>query len=818
MRVDISVVVLNYNGKQFIDACLRSLAEQTYDADRFEVVFVDNGSSDDSVAHVKTNWPKARVLQLTSNLGFAGGINAGVKFSKGVYVALINNDARAHPDWLKQGIAGFQKSQDVAMVGSKILTLDGKTIDYAGGALSFYGHGFKVGVNEPDEGQYDRPGETLFASGCALFIPRDLFLEVGGFDEDYFAFFEDVDLGWRLWLMGHRVLYEPSSVVYHRHHGTADALGQERERFLLERNALMTILKNYQNRTLDTALAPAMMLAIERALTYSSVERQNYDLASPEMAPVQDPQNVSPMTISHLLGISEVSRQMPKIMQKRAFVQERRKRADSEIMALFQESLRPNIADPQFGETFAQLISQTGVDKVFRGRTRVLVITGDTVSSKMAGPAIRAWEMATELSRKHEVRLLVVKAADITPKTFTLDVLNDATLPDHLDWADVVIFQGFIMHHRPVVGESGKILVADLYDPFHLENLEMFREDDAGKRNNIFESDLEVITAQLRNCDFFICASEKQRDFWLGQLAGSGRLNPHVYDRDPTLRSLIDVVPFGLPSESPIHGKNVLKGVIPGIGENDKVVLWGGGIYNWFDPLTLIKAVGRVAQDHPEIKLFFMGLAHPNPDVPEMRMATQARNLAEELDLVGSHVFFNEGWVPYQERSNYLLEADIGVSCHLEHIETTYSYRTRVLDYFWAELPVIVTRGDALSQLVEERKLGLTVSPGSVQGFTEALTRMLEEEELAREFKLNVGKLRPELTWGQILRPLDGFCSNPQRAADLLGIDRTGVRISSRRRLIGRMNAAWEEGGPLLVLRRAAGYLNRHLINRHRLG
>ena len=94
---------------------------------------------------------------------------------------------------------------------------------------------------------------------------------------------------------------------------------------------------------------------------------------------------------------------------------------------------------------------------------------------------------------------------------------------------------------------------------------------------------------------------------------------------------------------------------------------------------------------------------------------------------------------------------------------------------------------------------------------------MLEEEELAREFKLNVGKLRPELTWGQILRPLDGFCSNPQRAADLLGLDRTGVRISARRRLMARMSVAWEEGGPMLVVTRAAGYLNRHLINRKRL-
>jgi GT2 family glycosyltransferase/glycosyltransferase involved in cell wall biosynthesis len=816
MPLDVSVIVANYNGKHFLDDCIQSLVEQNYAADRVEILLVDNGSTDDSVAHVKLHWPKTRVLRLESNLGFAGGINAGVRHSKGEYVALINNDARAHPDWLTHGLAGFQKGMDVAMVGSKILTLDGKTIDYAGGALSFYGHGFKVGVNEPDDGQYDRFGETLFASGCALFMPRDLYLDVGGFDDDYFAFFEDVDLGWRLWLMGYRVMYEPTSVVYHRHHGTAEGLGQERERYLLERNALVTMLKNYEEKTLEKALAPAVMLALERGLTYSSVERQNYDLASPNLQDLANPEPVTAMTMSHLLAISEVSRQMPRIKAKREFVQSKRKRRDKEILALFGEPLTPNIQDPGFSLTFFDLVTQVGLDKVFKGRTKVLVLTGDTVSSKMAGPAIRAWEMSAELARKHEVRMLVLKMADLRPKTFTLDLLSDATLPDHLEWADVVVFQGFIMHACPAIAECGKVLVADLYDPFHLENLEMFREDDSGKRRNIFESDLAVINDQLRSCDFFICASEKQRDFWLGQLAGAGRLNPHVYDRDPTLRSLIDVVPFGVSSEPPLHSRKVLKGVVPGIGPDDKVILWGGGIYNWFDPLTLIKAVQRVAIDHPEVKLFFMGLAHPNPDVPEMRMAVQARNLVGELGLEGTHVFFNEGWVAYEERASYLLESDVGVSCHLEHIETTYSYRTRVLDYFWAELPVIVTRGDALSSLVEERGLGLTVGPGDVEGFTAALIRMLEDDELARECRLNVGKLRPELAWGQIIKPLDSFCSNPQHAPDNLEVGRTGQRMSTRRRLMRRMASAWAEGGLFLVISRAAGYFTRHLLKRGR--
>ncbi len=436
------------------------------------------------------------------------------------------------------------------------------------------------------------------------------------------------------------------------------------------------------------------------------------------------------------------------------------------------------------------------------------MITGDTVSTKMAGPAIRAWELASELSRYHDVRLLAAKGSDLNPEQFLLNELSAAALPDHLNWADVVVLQGFVARDHPAIWESRAVLVADLYDPFHLENLEMLRDHAAVKRNDVFSSDLEVLSAQLCNCDFFVCASEKQRDFWLGQLAAARRLNPLNYDRDPTLRKLIDLLPFGISSRPPVHTKQVLKGVVPGIQQHDKVLLWGGGIYNWLDPLTLIKAVGELAQAHPEVKLFFMGVSNPNPEVPEMRMVSQARDLAADLRLTGRHVFFNEGWVPYEERANYLLEADIGVSCHLDQIETAYSYRTRVLDYLWAKLPVIVTRGDSLSQLVVDRRLGLTVDAADVRGCKEAISCMLENDALVRELKVNAGNLHSELIWSEAVKPLGRFCSKPQPAADLRN-GRAKVRPGRVRRLGSRVGGAWTEGGLLLVGRRAAGFIRR---------
>src|SRR5205814_489039 len=120
-----------------------------------------------------------------------------------------------------------------------------------------------------------------------------------------------------------------------------------------------------------------------------------------------------------------------------------------------------------------------------------------------------------------------------------------------------------------------------------------------------------------------------QRDLWLGFLAALGRIDEHQYARDPTLRSLVDVVPFGMPTEPPLSAGPVLKGVVEGIGRDDRVLLWGGGIWDWLDPLTVIRAVAALPRD--DVRLFFLGTRHPHPGMREMPVARRARELADEL-------------------------------------------------------------------------------------------------------------------------------------------------------------------------------------------
>jgi glycosyltransferase involved in cell wall biosynthesis len=453
-------------------------------------------------------------------------------------------------------------------------------------------------------------------------------------------------------------------------------------------------------------------------------------------------------------------------------------------------------------------------------RRRIAVATCDAITPKMAGPAIRAWQMAEALSAEHDVQLVTTTVASVSHPGFPVRAVDDGGLAEVERWCDVMVFQGWLLSRRPFLLSSSKVLVADVYDPMHLEQLEQARDEGALERRAAVRRATEVLNEQLMRGDFFLCASPKQRDFWLGHLAAVGRVNPRTYDDDPTLASLIDVVPFGVPEAPPAHTRRAVKGVVPGIGADDKVVLWGGGIYNWFDPLTLIRAVDRLRRRQPRVRLLFMGIRHPNPGIPTMGMAVAARTLSDRLGITGTHVFFNEGWVPYDDRQNYLLEADIGVSSHLDHVETALSSRTRILDYLWASLPVVTTEGDVLSDLVAARGAGLTVPPGDVDALDDALFRLLDDDVFAKTCREGAAGLVDELAWSRVLEPLLRFCRRPRRAPDLLDPDTT-ARLRRElgpppeqarwRRELGITVGHLREGGPALVATKALSRIRRHL-------
>jgi glycosyltransferase involved in cell wall biosynthesis len=276
-------------------------------------------------------------------------------------------------------------------------------------------------------------------------------------------------------------------------------------------------------------------------------------------------------------------------------------------------------------------------------------------------------------------------------------------------WADVIVFQGHALELFSTLQASKKRLIIDVYDPMHFEQLEQSRHEGKKEWTALVAGAADAMERQFQRGDYFLCATERQRHLYLGQLMTLGRITPDTYENDPNLENLMGIVPFGLPAEPPQKTAPAMRGVVPGIGQEDKIILWSGGLYNWFDPFTLIHAVSELSRAHSDVKLYFQGTKHPHPGVPEMAIVDEARALAQSLGILDHHVFFNDSWVPYHERSNFLLEADCGVSTHRDHVETTFSFRTRVLDYLWAELPMVVTRGDYFGDLVDAK--GLIGSP-----------------------------------------------------------------------------------------------------------
>jgi GT2 family glycosyltransferase/glycosyltransferase involved in cell wall biosynthesis len=810
----VSVVVVNYRRHDDTVECVRAFEAVDWPASRLELIVVDNGSEGGSADRLEAALPGVRVVESPVNVGFAGGCNLGARSATGEYLALINNDARPGADWVAPAVAAFEERQATAAVASKVLDWEGRTVDYVDGGLTWFGMGYKREVGQPDTGHFDEPRDVLFATGSAMFVRTDVWQLVGGFDERYFMFYEDVDLGWRLNLLGHRVRYVPGSVAYHRHHASMRSYGSWHEHFLLERNALFTLYKNYEEESLRRALPAALALSVCRGVARGGDDPHALDLARGVAEPDRAVAEVSQETIVPTFAIHDLAAHLPGLDADRRALQSARRRTDAELLPLFRDALEPAFGGAAFLSLYRSIVDAFGIDAAFGTRRRIAVATEEPLTRAMAGPAIRAWAMAEALSLEHEVELVTLRECTLSHPRVRCRSVTQEELRSVERWCDVLVFGGLLMWACPWLVMSHKVLVIDVYDPFHLAQLEQAR--DAGDEARIAAVDecTTALNAQLARGDLLLCASPRQRDFWLGQMAALGRVNPDTYDEDPTLSTLLTIVPFGLPERPPEHTRPAARGVIPGIDADDELILWGGGIYNWLDPLTAVRAVDRLRRRRPRVRLLFMGLHHPNPAVPRMGMAAATEELAASLELTGTHVFFNPEWVPYDDRQSYLVEADVALSAHHRHLETAFSFRTRVLDYLWASLPVVLSEGDALADLVGRHGAGLVVPVEDVEALEDALFRLLDDPDLAARCRRGAAQLATELRWQVTLEPLLRFCRSPRRAPDLVGPPPAPWAVATRRLRdrVGSARALLRDEGALALADRAYSKVARRLL------
>jgi len=236
----ISVVVVNWNRRDLLRACLASLARQ--EGVRFETIVIDNGSSDGSPDLAEREFG-ARVIRNAQNRGFCAANNQGFAAARGEFIALLNNDAEAEPGWLAALLRACGRAPDIGMAASKVLVWeDPRRIDKAGHLIFPDGQNRGRGSGALDEGQYDREEEVLWPDGCAALYRREMIERIGGFDEDFFAYGDDAELGLRARIAGWRCLYTPEAVVRH-HRGSTLGKDSARRLVLIERNRVLLALK-----------------------------------------------------------------------------------------------------------------------------------------------------------------------------------------------------------------------------------------------------------------------------------------------------------------------------------------------------------------------------------------------------------------------------------------------------------------------------------------------------------------------------------------------------------------------------------------------
>ena len=396
--------------------------------------------------------------------------------------------------------------------------------------------------------------------------------------------------------------------------------------------------------------------------------------------------------------------------------------------------------------------------------TRVLFVCGEPVGTRMSGPGIRALELARVVAEAGcEVTIAAPQADE--PRDAGVELI-DAGPTDYERLAaaakaqDVVVAERLPPHLLNTLAGMKTRYVADLYNPIVIETTERNRARTLGSQRRRAGIVTAHTIANLACADFILCASERQRDHWLGMLAGHNLIEIDLYEGDRGLRDLIDVVPSGLPEEPPNGAEPVLR-KRPEIGPDDRILVWGGGIWPWLDALTPIRTIERLADHEPAIHLHFPAIHRPQAlSDSEMTNAHEAVAYAEQRGLLGQRVHIGNGWVPYEKRGGYLVEADLGITAHHAHLEAHYAFRSRILDYLWAGLPVVATRGDVLSDLIERERVGRTVAPGDDRAFAAACEALLDDSEAHAAARAGARRIAEAHRWRVVAAPLVDYCLN----------------------------------------------------------
>ncbi len=317
----VAIIIPNWNGKRFLQACLESLRHQTFKD--FVTYMVDNGSVDDSVSYVEANFPEVAIVRHTDNLGFSAAINAGIRASSGEYIAALNNDTEVDADWLQELVNTLDANPKVGLCASKILDFsDRSVIDSFGDGYCRHGVAFKIGSLAEDKGQFEAPMEVLSPCAAASIYRRSMLNDIGMFDEDFFCYMEDIDLGIRALLGGYKCLVVPTAKVFHI--GSASTGGglSEFSLRMTAKNFPLVLFKNIPAsllwKILPRVIAGQMVIVFQTIIGQRPEIRKNFG--------------------SYWCGLGLSVRHFPAMMKKRREIQTNRRISPSDFYRSIMQS------------------------------------------------------------------------------------------------------------------------------------------------------------------------------------------------------------------------------------------------------------------------------------------------------------------------------------------------------------------------------------------------------------------------------------------------------------------------------------------------
>lgn len=405
---------------------------------------------------------------------------------------------------------------------------------------------------------------------------------------------------------------------------------------------------------------------------------------------------------------------------------------------------------------------------------RVLLVCPEPLAHRQpAGVGIRFIEFARQLlAAGHAVELLTPDAAAVagcTSGAITPESINEASRR-----CNVAVVQGHVANE--VFAHSvGIPTVVDLYDPFIIENLHY----STTSSDEVFQHDHATLTRSLARGDFFLCASDAQRLFYLGLLLASGRVNPERFAADRTLTSLIDIAPFGVPPARS-HRRS----------RNRRVLF--GGIYDWYTPELAVEAVALVRRDFPDVSVTFN--RHPNAALTPQSKAAAVERLVKERGYGGFVEFAS--WTPYEERIAYYESFALSLLTFPPSLETDLSMRTRIYDYLWAGLPVVTSSARGTDEILKRYEAGIIVDSLTPAPYAEAIAQLFREEPRLETMSLNAQRFVTDNQWSDVLAPLLRFCADPRidatkpaerRNDEVAALARPRTILTRIRRRLGRL-------------------------------